>query len=178
MATLFSYVVDHDLGFARKVDLLRALNLIPEHLLSFASAIGKIRNKFAHSLSLDSLDDMDMNAKNLIKSAYYAPPNNEKTKKPLGEMLREMVQITVIGIRSYESNIKLLAKIIRSEEFLDHLEQTYRKEFDLMLEKLRKLTSGRKGISAVTFDESGEPVLVPAPSKNVPDPDPETKKAG
>jgi hypothetical protein len=43
-----------------------------------------------------------------------------------------------------------------------------------MLEKLRKISAGTKGISAVAFDESGEPVLVrTTPTQKNP---PETQK--
>jgi hypothetical protein len=163
---------DHDLGFAMKVDLLKALNLFPEHLLSYAIVIGKTRNKFAHSLSVDSLDQLDQDAKNLIKSTYYAISSRKKDpEKSLGDILREMVQITVMGIRSYESNVRLLVEIIRSPGFLEQLEGTYRRKFNAMLEKLRKVTEGRKGISAVRFGESGEPVLVPPPQENTSEPE-------
>jgi hypothetical protein len=152
---------DHQLGLNMKIDLLKALSLIPDHLLTSAKAIGSTRNKFAHSLDLESFDEMDQNGKNSVRSAYYAIPGIKRhPRKELRDVWRHLLQITVMGIRLYESNVKLLAETIRSDEFLSQLEEKYRTRFNEMLEKLRKVSAGTKGISAVAFDESGEPILV------------------
>jgi len=125
------FAKNHESSFSMKLDLLRSLSFIPEHLLVCGDAVRIVRNEFAHNLDIESLDGIRQSTKDKLKSAFNAIPDIEKisgtiARKTVREILSWVAQCAVVGIRIYESNVRLLMESIRSETFLSQLEQTYR----------------------------------------------------
>jgi len=50
-------------AFDLKIKLLKALNIIPEHIISPLELIRRIRNKFAHDLEASSFDELEEKGK-------------------------------------------------------------------------------------------------------------------
>jgi hypothetical protein len=125
------FAKSHELSFSMKLDLLESIRLIPEHLVVCADTVRSVRNEFAHDLDIESLDGIRQSTKDKLKSAFNSIPDIEKIsgtvgRKTVRETLSWVVQCAVIGVRIYESNVKLLMESIRSETFLRQLERTYR----------------------------------------------------
>lgn len=49
---------DRDMTFSLKIKLLRALAVVPRHLIEAADLVRAIRNEFAHNLRVDTLADL------------------------------------------------------------------------------------------------------------------------
>src|SRR2546430_2053361 len=48
---------NRDFGFSLKIELLRALRLIPPAIPRCADCVRQVRNEFAHNLSIDKIED-------------------------------------------------------------------------------------------------------------------------
>ena len=135
----------HEVPFSLKLDLLRCLSLIPDQILACGDVVRSVRNEFAHNLAIRSLNGMRQSTTDKLRSAYNAIPDIRKIAgkaegKAVRNILGWVVQYAIIGVRIYESNVKLLVESIHSEAFLAQLEQTYKERNH----RLRLETTGAK----------------------------------
>jgi len=118
-----------DLTFSLKLDLLDAMRLIPRLVVRSADCVRDVRNKFAHRLACDHLDQLEAIAPDVcarVKACYVEEhANSVPFPGPPATSLREQfdaVAFTAIcGLRCYQTNLHALRKAIDDPEFIEHL---------------------------------------------------------
>jgi hypothetical protein len=97
--------------------------LIPRHILNSADIVRKIRNEFAHDLSInyfDSLDEKKFKTKlrARFKEFFHDDTNTSPTVK---DMFISVVETVIVGLGIYASNLRAVKEYIRSEDFRNEL---------------------------------------------------------
>jgi hypothetical protein len=126
-----------DFSFSFKITLLKALKIIPLHILQCCDAIRNIRNDFAHDLNKQSFESIKKNHLEFIKQLYlhidYTPDKNKTNK----EIFDQVTWVAICGLDSYKSNIMKLAQKINEEVFISDLEKDSIKDMDDFINKDR-----------------------------------------
>jgi hypothetical protein len=116
-----------DFTFSMKIELARALRLIPSWILGCADIIRSIRNDFAHELSINTFDKIKA-AKIASMRDHVLQFNSGLISRNLPEELQApdgdfvvLVKLTAMTIYSYAADVKTLDDFLRSDGFIKHL---------------------------------------------------------
>lgn len=125
-------LLTHDnFTFALKISLLRALKMIPSHVVSCVDTARKIRNAFAHNLALESLDDIEQKLKDRQFTLYeYFYRGREETGSTR-EIFRKVAWVGYQGLHFYRLNVKVMRDTIESPEFSDQMHKRARETPEL-----------------------------------------------
>jgi hypothetical protein len=117
----------HDFTFSMQINFLEALFFVPSWITRDLHVIRAVRNEFAHSLSLSSLDDLKPGLKERIKTSYerWGPSGNET----MFERYKRVLNFCIIGCRSYEPNLEQWQATVRSKTFVHELGESSERRF-------------------------------------------------
>jgi hypothetical protein len=131
----FKTLLDNtDFTFSMKIRLLEAFNIIPIQLIRSADIIRKIRNKFAHDLTIMKFEDLDKKILSKLISYREYIYQDKETKEQKAELkkshfksYKSLSWYCLIGLDSYIKNAESFAKKFYS---IDSVESMY-KENDI-----------------------------------------------
>lgn len=138
---------NRDFTFSMKTNFIEALHLLPSHIVKALHIVRAVRNEFAHSLDLVSVDDLKQKLRDRIRSVYdhtYSryekpgapPPSVGKTTL---EMHKQVINLAIMGCRSYEPTLRLFGTVIRSGDFQTYLATIARQQLEAQMQALRAL---------------------------------------
>lgn len=109
--------------FSSKINLAKALKLIPGKIVNGIEPIKKIRNIFAHNLDIETFkmikevdEEVIVSLNNKLKT--FIPDWKEDNPRLA---IFELTVIIVLGLNLYSKKIELLNKYIRTRENLDKI---------------------------------------------------------
>src|SRR6266581_4974494 len=111
-----------DCTFAVKIALLEAAAFIPSKITRAATLIRKIRNAFAHNLTISRFDDLAEGLRNdlrNLRSAMYADfgPDEKQPKASLGGEYHALAFACIVGLDAYSTNLSYLRQRIQDPAF-------------------------------------------------------------
>lgn len=132
----YKFLTDRsDYTFSFRISILKSLRLIPNNIITMCDCVRKVRNEFAHNLTINRISEIDKKIQSQIHQLYI-----ENVKKPIDiELIKKLESIYRLGwnyLRTYEQNIKLLREIIDDPEFEKELRGQNLKEMFEMHERL------------------------------------------
>ena len=92
-----------------KIEFLKALRLIPPHILQAADIIRRVRNEFAHSISLDRFEELPPKLRGTMKALVRQLYGDEET--PLASvraMFKALTFVAASGFLFYRLNFSVL----------------------------------------------------------------------
>lgn len=116
--------------FSMKIDILKALKVIPNFILNSCDIIRKIRNEFAHNLEIDDFDKLD---KPLIKKMDGQLKNFDKKtnmEQPILDRYNELNFFTSWALQTYKTHTQRLNEYIRDDNFIKKFQDFCIKEKD------------------------------------------------
>ena len=120
---------DNRPSFFLKLSLLSSFELIPDQVFGSINCLREIRNKFAHQLEITSFADLDdkiiSKINQTVKSASY---DTQEIPETIDKKISRIEFHAVVGLDSYEPNLRLLGDQINSEGFRERLDQEYKKK--------------------------------------------------
>ncbi len=150
-----------DFTFSLKTETLRAMELIPPHILDAVDLIRGIRNHFAHNLNIATLSDLDHSGADKIKNGYSAIFGTNSTAA-IEKQFHDIATFATQALRAYGSNIKLLRDSLTSDNYVqDLLDQQKEKQKTAINEALQKapLNTLMLGASSVAIYPDGPMVI-------------------
>jgi hypothetical protein len=114
---------EKDFTLSMKIEIALSLRLIPRHILNSADIVRKIRNEFAHNLSInyfDSLDEEKFKNKLIVRLQDFLP-NDKNTDRSVKDMFIAVVECVILGLGVYASHIKSAKEYIYGGDFADEL---------------------------------------------------------
>ncbi len=127
-----------DMTFSLKTDILKALKLIPSHILSCADILRGIRNEFAHNLEIDHIEKISSGKKSTLEQLYKSLYGKEEKDLTLEKMFNGISFLAITGIRNFEQNVKLLREKIDDPNFIEELSKVSLERFNKVVEEISK----------------------------------------
>lgn len=125
-------------AFFLKLSLLNSFELIPDQVFASIDCLREIRNKFAHRLEITKYSDLDDEIISKInQSVRSASFDNEEIPETIENKISRIEFHAVVGLDSYEPNLRLLSDQINSEEFKEVLDSEYKKRLKAQSTLLR-----------------------------------------
>lgn len=132
---LIAFIPNHHIlindrtNLVSKINIIKAFNLFPDHLLGMLDNIRNIRNDFAHNLKIDSFNDACESEKlpkhiEVMKNFWNEFDEDMcywQENKPLRLMFKDIWRVCLEGLRVFESNIRLFRQETENKEFINHL---------------------------------------------------------
>lgn len=109
---------DRDMTFSMKIKLLKASAVVPLHLTEAADCIRAVRNKFAHKLTIEKLDDLPKDIKNKMLKFYARRgivPKEKSTDLP--HVFDAITHIATESLSAYLPLVRDLNEAIRQPKF-------------------------------------------------------------
>ena len=108
-----------DFTFSMRIEIARALQLIPTRILNCADFIRDLRNDFVHDLSVKGFEDLEQSK---IQSLHdrlsgFTPQKFDK----IAEAFRMLVSYNAIALYGYAIHVSRLNDFIRSTKFGESL---------------------------------------------------------
>ncbi|MCX5880638.1 MAG: hypothetical protein NTU74_02160 [Deltaproteobacteria bacterium] len=127
--------------FSVKIKLLKALKLVPSHIIRAAEIIRQTRNAFAHDINIDSLEDLD-DKKIISKMKDMYIERKIKTDGGVDDLRGVFFAISYIAstvLDSYCKNVEMLNAVIRTADTLKDLEKLSEEKAKKFIDELREL---------------------------------------
>lgn len=130
-----------DCTFAVKIALLEATAFIPSKITRAATLIRKIRNDFAHNLTISRFDELPENLRNdlrNLRAAIYADfgPDEKQPKASLRDEYHAMAFASIVGLDAYATNLAYLRRHIEDPAFTKTLYDAIRRENDDAMKRI------------------------------------------
>lgn len=122
------YIKNTRPGFYNKLWLLHSFDVIPDQLYQSIDCLRKIRNRFAHNLNIDRFSDLDSEMIQEIERVVLKTTYQKEDNDTIGKKITSIEFHAIVGLDSYEPNLRLLGKQIHSKEFKDLLKTEYLKK--------------------------------------------------
>jgi hypothetical protein len=125
-------------GFLAKIRLMEALNFVPQHLLTSADLIRRVRNKFAHRLDIEQFDTLPAELKTeLIRiHSNFRPGIILKEEQSLRSRFKQLASLTIAGLDAYSQNIATLRAHISDVKVIADLYKQVEEETNSKLRSL------------------------------------------
>lgn len=121
-------------NYARKIEMLEALSLIPYKITDACKIVGSIRNSFAHNLDhtnyADVAEETFREAMALLKGVKEDWGNESASEEAFSTNFRNLSFFVIVGLDSYYTNILKLRQKISTPEFISSLQREAREELD------------------------------------------------
>lgn len=108
-----------DFTFSLRIEVAKALRLIPAKILSCADLIRSIRNDFVHNLSIDAFSRLE--PLTLQSMRDKASNLNVQTYEEYADIFREFAVLTAVSLYVYTEHISRLNDFIRSKDLPPNL---------------------------------------------------------
>jgi hypothetical protein len=104
-----------DFTFSMRIEIARALQLIPTRILNCADFIRVLRNDFVHDLSVKGFDDLEQSKIQALhdRLSGFTPKKFDK----MAESFRMLVSHTAIALYGYAIHVSRLNDFMRSAKF-------------------------------------------------------------
>jgi len=162
---------NRDFTVSLKIELLKALRLVPPHILRAADLVRKSRNEFAHE-ELERLEQLSPRLRdpivNLVRQTLGNLPSYFSSGR---ETFRALIFVALAGLRAYRPNFLILREKLEEGALIDELKQECHKRFmeGIELKKNRKpLRVEEKEGWRYTYYEDGLVSIVVVDSNNPP----------
>lgn len=155
-----------DFTFSLKTETLRAMELIPPHILDAVDLIRGVRNDFAHNLDIATLSDLKQSGADRIKNGYSAVFGT-RSSAALEQQFHDIATFATQALRAYGANIKLLRDGLTSGNYVQSLlDQQREKQLAAIDEALLKvpLNTLTLGASSIAIYPDGPMVITYTPS--------------
>ena len=112
-----------DFTLSMKIEIAHSLRLIPRHILNSADIVRKIRNEFAHDLSIHCFDSLDEKKfKTKLRARFKEFSHDDTNTSPtVKDMFISVVEIVIVGLGIYASHLRTAKEYIYSAEFSQQL---------------------------------------------------------
>ncbi|MCI0489225.1 MAG: hypothetical protein L0229_21750, partial [Blastocatellia bacterium] len=107
-----------DFTFSMRIELARALQLIPNHILSAADAIRDVRNKFAHVLEINTFAALGKNKGQALRDHlrnFSVIPEQDWDE---ADIFGQLVIVTTMALYLYKPHTQWLNEYVRSSSFM------------------------------------------------------------
>ncbi|MCK5380643.1 MAG: hypothetical protein KAJ81_04175 [Candidatus Latescibacteria bacterium] len=106
-----------DFTFAMKIEVVRALRLLPSRILNSADCIRKIRNEFAHDLSVDTFEKLKPEfLQSLLDRASSYTPHAKPSHDDHRQHFKDLLFNTRLALVIYRSQVSWLNHLIRDTD--------------------------------------------------------------
>ena len=112
---------DSNFSFSMKIKVLRALDIVPRHLTRGADLVREVRNKFAHNLELDSLEDVEKKILDRLRSFADLRKVRYVDLSDCRSTYDFAVSCATSGLAGYLVNVRDFNAAIRQIEFEESL---------------------------------------------------------
>jgi hypothetical protein len=130
LAPKFSKLAENrDFTFSLKIQILRALALIPPHILDAADIVRRVRNEFAHDLNLDILDGLKRELQTKIQHIVTETFGPEFERSKGREGFRSVTFIALAGLNGYRPNLKKLREKLSNTGMITEWKNECHQEF-------------------------------------------------
>lgn len=123
----YQILVNDNTNLNTKINIIDAFNLIPSQFIQMSNCIRNIRNKFAHSLEIDSFSELELSKPELVKELKRLWKKFEldmscwKPEKSLVFMFKDICRVTIKGLHVYEYNVSLFRQETENPKFISNL---------------------------------------------------------
>lgn len=143
------YLLNKDVNFSTKINILKAFAIIPVNIINCADCVRQVRNEFAHNLEKVKFEDLEDKIRNQIIGIYgniY-----QKKNENLFECFRNLIFYYSSGIDLYMTNLSVLNSIIRSKEFIENISNEFQEK---NYEALKQMSDLEPGAVLVVHDNA------------------------
>lgn len=129
-----------DFTFSLKIELLKAHRIIPPIVARCIDFIRKIRNDFAHDLSINEISSIKEDLIRVGNNLYddvYRPYKQTHTDKSTREIYNGIIHGCIVGLRSYRPNISLLRRLLNDAKFRAWMKEINKSEYKMEVELLK-----------------------------------------
>ena len=124
MPGFLKFTENKDITFSLKLGMLKAVRLIPPHIVETADLIRRIRNEFAHDLDCSKLERLKDGLKAAMAHRVYqlygkAEPYSNSAR----EMFRSLTFFVLAGFAAYVPNLAILRKKFNDGSLTDSLKK-------------------------------------------------------
>ena len=145
----FAKLADNrDLTFSLKIELLRALRLIPPHILLAADLIRRIRNDFAHDFETDSLAKCNRKHREAMRKTVLEIFGENQLTTSERDCFKTVTFLALAGLQAYRTNFRKLRAKLGDARIIDEWKMECHDEF---VEKVKSVKSG----APVRIEERG-----------------------
>lgn len=130
---------------SRKISMLQAFRIIPDHLLEAATLVHDVRNKFAHFLDVASFEQLVIKFPKIVDrlKAFGGQRGLRHAHDGNAAGLFEEVSILATGgLNRYVENVRFYVELTRSADFIQALAQRnqheHREHLAVVVEALRQ----------------------------------------
>jgi hypothetical protein len=128
---------DRDMTFSMKTKMLKAIAIIPFHFTEASDIVRSVRNRFAHDLTIEKLDDLPEKIKKTMRQ-YYAQRGVNPRKKvdDIHHVFNVIAHIATQSLSRYLPLVKDLNKAIRAPSFEKKIRKAAQKRQHEQMAKL------------------------------------------
>jgi hypothetical protein len=149
----YDVLIKSNTNISTKIDIIKAFNLIPTHIVDMVDLLRNIRNVFAHYLEIDGFEDEKKSKKLpnyiLLMKEYKIEYNTEmpywKDGEPIRLLFKDIWRVCLEALRIYEGNIKLFRQETEKREYINYL-----KSLSIELEEKRNMEEKKRVIKKLT----------------------------
>jgi len=105
-----------DLTFSMRIDLARALRLCPSRFLGATDTLRRIRNEFAHKLTLKTFDGCKAEFLESARSHLRQIQPAMELNKSNREIVTNLASLVYLALRGYSFHVERLNQYIRKEK--------------------------------------------------------------
>ena len=151
-----------EVTFSVKIGVLRAASIVPNIVPRALDAVRAVRNKFAHDFSVSSFERLPEKELSVLRGVWddtYARWRHrgdgsidEKAgskHKTNAQLFRGAVDVALIGVAGYRTNLRILREAIEAPEFQADLEA-------LAIQKLKADVDAMVATAAKSAPDTGE----------------------
>jgi hypothetical protein len=112
-----------DITFSMRIQIAKAMRIIPSRILGCADFVRRVRNMFAHNLSIKSFDQLEPCELQSMMDRLSQYDPDLLTDKSHAEVFEQLVVWTAVALRAYSLQVAALGEFVRTEEFMSGLKQ-------------------------------------------------------
>lgn len=115
-----------DFTFSMRIEVVRALRIIPTWLLNYADCIRSTRNDFVHDLSIDAFAKLKSSKQQSMCDYLKRFNPDEAEGKTEAEVFEKLVSFTAVALYAYRVQTSQLDAFLRSQEFIKHYMKSWK----------------------------------------------------
>jgi len=108
---------DRDVTFSMKTRVLKVLCLVPPKLIDGIWPIRKIRNEFAHTLSIRSFDQVNAKLFQALDTQRQGIFTNFRANASRRDAVIEMTKAILMGLQVFRLHLDMLRRLLKTAEF-------------------------------------------------------------
>ncbi|MGA2904015.1 MAG: hypothetical protein ABSD98_09295 [Candidatus Korobacteraceae bacterium] len=130
---------NRDFTFSLKLEILKALRLIPPHILQAADLVRKIRNDFAHDFNTDDLAKCNAKHREAMRQTATEMYGEHRVLSSERDDFKSVTLLALVGLQAYRANFKKLRVKLSDPRVIEEWKKECHEE---LLEKVKGMQSG------------------------------------